>query len=164
MTTQDAKGPEFKEYKILKLDNDEAGHLKQVSQEIAKWCALANGGVMLTAGCVTWAPTLEKTETSSPDLIKALLTVKCANLIRLSATAILIGYYTGAAVLLRAAFESLAYVHLFDDDPDEIGLWLKLKLHPDLHPRETDESRRSQFYRAKESFIRRAPMRSVSGN
>lgn len=157
MANEDKEETRYEEYETLHLDDDETGHLKQVSPEIAKWCALANGGAMVTASCITWTPTLEKAEISSPDFIKALLTLKCANLLRLSTTALLIGYYTGAAVLLRAAFESLVYVHLFDDDSDEIALWLKLELHPNLDPRERDESRRRQFHRARSSFIRRAP-------
>lgn len=82
---------------------------------------------------------------------------KCANLVRLVTTSLFIGYYTGAAILLRAAFESLAYVHLFDDDPDEIKLWLKVELHPSLDPGQREELRRSQRDRAKDSFVRRAP-------
>ena len=142
---------------ILHLDDDEQEHLSQVSPEVEGWCGLAREGGILVVSCVSWSPTLDKAETSSPQFVKALLTLRCANLLRLSATSILTGYYTGVAVLLRAAFESLVYLHLFEENADEIGLWLRTELHPDLAPMERDRLRREQLNRAKDSFVRRAP-------
>ncbi len=41
-----------------------------------------------------------------------------ANLVSLVSTSLFIGYCTGAAIVLRAALDPSAYVHLFDDDPE----------------------------------------------
>lgn len=157
MAERDLEEFGYEWHEILHLDDDEQEHLSQISPEVEKWCVLAKEGGMLAARCVSWTPTLEKVEISSPDFIKALLTLKCANLLRLSTTAILTGYYAGVAVLLRAAYESLVYLHLFADDPGEIGLWLRPDLHPDLDPMERYKLRRDQFHRARNSFLRHAP-------
>lgn len=157
MADQDMERQKHQWYEMLHLDEDEQEHLKQVSSEVVKWCSLANVGALLAASCITWTPTLHKAETSSPEFIRALLTIKCANLLRLSTTAIFTGYYSGAAMLLRGAFESLAYLHLFADNPEEIGLWLKVELHPDYNIKQRDKERQHQFKRAKKSFARHAP-------
>lgn len=144
----------FAEGTAMALDDDEANHFKQVSKKIAHDLALADKGAMLTARCVSFTPTLRGVETNSPAFIKALLALKCANLFRLSTTSLSIGYYAGAAILLRSAFEALVYMQLFDDDPDEIKLWLKVELHPSLGAEERDKDRRAQWDRAKDAFIR----------
>ncbi len=73
MMTENSKEPGQNEYDTLHLDEDEAGHLKQVSQEILKWCELANQAALISMSYVTWTPTLEKVEVSSPDFVNALL-------------------------------------------------------------------------------------------
>lgn len=108
------------------------------------------------ATCVSWTPTLDKAETNSPQFVRALLALRCANLPRLSSSAILTGHYGGAAVLLRASFESLVYLYLFHDDANEIGLWLRTELHPGLDPMDRDRQRREHLNRAKDSLARRA--------
>lgn len=152
-----AEKPGEGEPNVMTLDEDEANHVKQVSDEIVRDLALADTGAMLSARCVTWTPTLKDVETNSPIFIKALLALKCANLFRLSTTSLSVGYYAGAAILLRSAFEALVYMHLFDDDPDEIRLWLKVELHPGLDARGRDEDRRAQWNRAKDAFIKHGP-------
>lgn len=145
------------QYNMLPLDDDEAKHLKQVPRDVARLLVLANTGAILSAICVSDAPDLKEINTSSPIFIKALLTSKCANLLRLGATGLSTGYYAGAAILLRAAFESLAYAFLFHDDENEIKLWLKLELHPTLDAAERDWERHAQIKRSKDSFIQHAP-------
>jgi len=145
------------EYNVMTLDDDEALHVKKLSKEIIRDLTLADAGATLSASCVTLTPTLKDVETNSPLFIKALLALKCANLFRLSTTSLSIGYYAGAAILLRSAFEALVYMHLFDDDSDEIRLWLKVELHPNLDAKERSEDRRAQWDRAKDSFIKRGP-------
>lgn len=142
---------------LMALDEDEAYHVKQVSKDTVRDLALADAGAMLTARCVTYTPTVKEVETNSPIFIKALLTLKCANLFRLSTTSLSIGYYAGAAILLRSAFEALVYMHLFDDDPDEIRLWLKVELHPSMDAKQRAEDKRAQWDRAKDAFIKRGP-------
>lgn len=145
------------EQNVVALDEDEAHHVSQVSRDVARDLRLANTSAMLAARCVTFTPTLKGVETNSPTFIKALLALKCANLFRLSTTSLSIGYYAGAAILLRSAFESLVYMHLFDDDPDEIRQWLKVELHPHLDAKEREEDKRAQWNRAKDAFIKRGP-------
>jgi hypothetical protein len=157
MVDRDIEEFGFEWHEILHLDDDEQEHLNQVSREVEKFCVLAKEGGLLAASCVGWTPTLEKAEISSPVFITALLVMKCANLLRLSTTAILTGYYAGVAVLLRAAYESLVYLHLFAEDPDEIGLWLRPDLHPSLDPMERYRLRREQFNRGRNSFHHHAP-------
>ncbi len=142
---------------VLVLDDDEAHHVRQVAKGVVRDLMLADTGATLSARCVTWTPTLKGIETNSPTFIKALLALKCANLFRLSTTSLSIGYYAGAAILLRSAFEALVYMHLFDDDPDEIRLWLKVELHPNLDPKVRAEDKRAQWDRAKDAFIKRGP-------
>ena len=157
MVDRDMEEFGFEWHEILHLDDDEQEHLNQVSPEVERFCVLAKEGGLLAASCVGWTPRLEKAEISSPEFITALLAMKCANLLRLSTTAILTGYYAGVAVLLRAAYESLVYLHLFAEHPDEIGMWLKPDLHPNLDPMERYRLRREQFNRGRDSFHRRAP-------
>jgi hypothetical protein len=142
---------------VMALDDDEVYHIHQVSKEIVRDLSLADTGAILTARCVTYTPTVHGVETNSPTFIKALLALKCANLFRLSTTSLSIGYYAGAAILLRSAFEALVYMHLFDDDPDEIRLWLKVELHPGMEPKERADEKRAQWDRAKDAFIKRGP-------
>lgn len=141
----------------MPLDEDEARHLKKVPKQIARLLILANSGAILSAICISRAPVLQGINTNSPFFIISLLASKCANLLRLSTTSLSTGYYTGAAILLRSAFESLAYSFLFHDDENEIKLWLKLELHPKLNPGERDWERHAQIKRAKDSFTRHAP-------
>jgi hypothetical protein len=157
MVDRDIEEFGFEWHEMLHLDDDEQEHLNQVSREVEKFCVLAKEGGLLAASCVGWTPALEKAELSSPDFITALLAMKCSNLLRLSTTAILTGYYAGVAVLLRAAYESLVYLHLFADNPDEIGAWLRPDLHPNLNPMERYRLRREQFNRGRDSFHRHAP-------
>jgi len=157
MVDRDIEEFGFEWHEMLHLDDDEQEHLNQVSREVERFCVLAKEGGLLAASCVGWTPTLEKAEISSPEFITALLAMKCSNLLRLSTTAILTGYYAGVAVLLRAAYESLVYLHLFADDHDEIGPWLRPDLHPNLNPMERYRLRREQFNRGRDSFHRRAP-------
>ena len=157
MVDRDMEEFGFEWHEMLHLDDDEQEHLNQVSREVERFCVLAKEGGLLAASCVGWTPTLEKAEISSPEFITALLAMKCSNLLRLSTTAVLTGYYAGVAVLLRAAYESLVYLHLFADRPDEIGLWLRPDLHPNLNPMERYRLRREQFNRGRDSFHRDAP-------
>ena len=150
----DELGYEWRE--VLQLDDDEQQHLDQVSPDVENWCVLAKQGGVLAATCVSWSPTLEKVDISSPAFIDALLALKCANLLRLSTTAVLTGYYAGVAVLLRAAYESLVYLHLFSQQPDEITLWVRPDLHPNLNSIERYRLRREQFNRGRDSFHRAA--------
>lgn len=155
MTGTDALPPPEGDYTKLELDQDEAQHLRWVSQQgdASRWLGLANDGALLTINCIiTWSPELGGVESNSPAFIRALLALKCANLLRLSTSALSIGYYTGTATLLRAAYEALAYDFLFDDSPDEIKLWLKLELQSIGSRSDTEEKRREQWKRAKESF------------
>lgn len=157
MTSKDEEQLVGHQYRMLPLDEDEAKHLKQVPKDVARLLLLANTGAILSAICISDTPGLKEINTSSPIFIKALLTSKCANLLRLSTTSLSTGYYAGAAILLRAAFESLAYSFLFHDDENEIKLWLKLELHPNLDAGERDWERHAQIKRSKDSFIQHAP-------
>lgn len=142
---------------VLSLDEDEAKHLNKVPKDAARLLVLANTGAILSALCISNAPSLKEINASSPVFIKALLASKCANLLRLSTTSLSIGYYPGSAILLRSAFESLAYSFLFHDNENEIKLWLKLELHPSMDSAERDWERHAQIKRAKDSFIKSAP-------
>ncbi len=149
--------PKVSERNLMALDDDEADHVRQVTAEVVRDLDLANTGATLSAKCVTYTPSVRGAEPNSPVFLKALLGVKASNLFRLSTTSLSIGYYAGAAVLLRSAFEALVYMHLFDDDPDEIKQWLKVELHPGLEPKARAEDKRSQWDRAKDAFIKRGP-------
>jgi len=155
--TSGMESQKLSEHNTMILDDDEALHVKKLSAEIVRDLTLADTGATLSASCVTLTPTIKDVEMNTPMFIKALLALKCANLFRLSTTSLSIGYYTGSAILLRSAFEALVYMHLFDDDPDEIKQWLKVELHPSLDVKERGEDRRTQWDRAKDSFIRRGP-------
>lgn len=156
-TDKDTEQAAAQQENVLPLDDDEAKHLKQVPKDVARLLVLANTGAILSAICVSNTPSLREINTSSPIFIKALLASKCANLLRLGTTGLSTGYYAGAAILLRAAFESLAYSFLFHDDENEIKLWLKLELHPSLDAGERDWERHAQIKRSKDSFIKHAP-------
>lgn len=142
---------------VLSLDDDEAKHLRKVPKEVARLLVLANTGAILSVICIADSPILKEIDASSPVFIKALLASKCANLLRLSTTSLSMGYYPGSSILLRSAFESLAYSFLFHDDENEIKLWLKLELHPSMDSAERDWERHAQIKRAKDSFIKNAP-------
>ncbi|GEM_PF-2762325 len=144
-------------HNILPLDDDEAKHLKQVPKDVARLLLLGNTGAILSAICISETPSLKDINASSPVFIKALLASKCANLLRFTTTGLSTGYYAGAAILLRAAFESLAYSFLFHDDENEVKLWLKLELHPSMDAADRDWERHAQIKRSKDSFTRHAP-------
>jgi len=143
-------------YSTLHLDEDEATHLKQIEPEIARMISLANDGALLSLAGITDGCKRKVPEIGSPTSIEALLLVKAANLVRLATMSLSLGYYTGCSTLLRAAFESVAYLFLFIEDPDEIKLWLKLELHPTLDPDEKNKDKREQLKRAKDTFTCRA--------
>lgn len=142
-------------FQFLPLDEDEVNHWKQIKPEVERMIRLANDGASLSLYGIANGCRLKVPEIGSPISIEVLLVVKAANLIRLASTALSLGYYPGCSILLRATFESLAYLFLFMEDPDEIKLWLKLELHPTLDPESKSAEGREQLKRAKFAFTQR---------
>lgn len=143
---------------FLQLDEDEINHRAQIEPEVSRMLELANYGAELSLAGIADGCKLKTPIVGSPISIEVLLIMKAANLIRLATIALLLGYYTGCSVLLRAGLESVSYLFLFIDDPDEIKLWLKLQLHPTLDPdlkKQMKEDEREQLKRAKIAFSNR---------
>ncbi len=106
-----------------KFDDDEAEHLRNLSEDVLKHLALARNAAIITLnGLMSLEMPIRLNE---PEGIILFLMAKCAKTLRFSLIGLKIGYYSGAATLLRSAFESLAHAFLFDADPKQVAIWLR---------------------------------------
>jgi len=148
--------PEDPQLGAIPLVEDEVNHLRRVPEEMRHKLRLAYDGAVLGASRVYLSQAGLSVDTNSAQFMQTLLVFKCANLLRQATRGLLIGYYTGCSILLRVAFESLAYMYLFNHDPDEVKIWLRIELHPGLDYDKRARDRREQFSKAKDAFARRA--------
>lgn len=142
----------------LHLDEDEIEHRTKIEPEVYRTLQLANRGAVLSLAGIADGCNCKTPIVGSSTYIEVLLVMKAANLIRLAIIALSLGYYPGCSVLLRAAFETVAYLFLFIAEPDEIKVWLRFQLHPTLDTelkKQIKADEREQLKRAKIEFSNR---------
>lgn len=142
----------------LPLDEDEIEHLTKIEPEVSRMIKLAKRGAKLSLDGITDGCKCKTPIVGSSASIGVLFVVTAANLIKLATIALSLGYYHGCFVLLRAAFEKVAYLFFFIENPDEIELWRRFQLHPTLDSelkKQMKADKRDQLERAKIEFWNR---------
>lgn len=154
----ETKEDDMENLNLLQLDEDEIEHRTKIEPEVSLMLQLAKRGAVLSLAGIADGCKWKTPIVGSSTFIEVLLVMKAANLIRLAIIALSLGYYPGCSVLLRAAFETVAYLFLFIEDPDEIKGWLRFQLHPTLDPelkKQMKADEREQLKRAKIEFSNR---------
>lgn len=140
---------------VFDMNEDEQTHLGSLPVNVLTLLELGSSGALLASG----VSMLDEDKAGwrledEPEFVIPLLILKCSRMIRFAIVGISFGYYGGASLPLRSAYEALAYAQLFSQRPEEIAGWIKDEYHPGLKPRERNAAQRKRLRRA-EAALRR---------
>jgi len=131
---------------LLEIEDDEAEHVAQLSDEITKFLDLATSGARIATRGIQELDYQPRVYEASG--LATLLLVKAARSIQYGAVGLRLGYYAGAGSSLRSAYEALAHAALFRSDEKEMPRWLRNELRQsDTDERIKDQSKQRALAR-----------------